>query len=49
MKEPYMFLIVIIPNPRNLKQKLDVYLQPFIIESNFFSEHSVETYNVSRK
>ena len=32
MKEQYMFLTVIVPGPRNLKDKLDVYLQPLISE-----------------
>ena len=32
MKEQYMFLTVIVPGPRNMKDKLDVYLQPLISE-----------------
>ena len=32
MKEQHMFLTVIVPSPRNMKDKLDVYLQPLISE-----------------
>ena len=32
MKEEYMFLTIIVPGPKNPKNKLDVFLQPFIAE-----------------
>ena len=32
MKDEYMFLSIIGPGPRNLKEKLDVFLQPLIAE-----------------
>ena len=32
MMMPYMFLTCIIPGPTNLKNKIDVYLQPLIDE-----------------
>ena len=44
-----MFLTVIVPGPRNLKDKLDVYLQPLISELQALWEIGVETYDISRK
>jgi hypothetical protein len=32
MKNPVLFLIVIIPGPKNPKRRVDVYLQPLIDE-----------------
>ena len=32
MKEAYMFLSVIVPGPNNPKNKIDVFLQPLIVE-----------------
>ena len=32
MKEEYIFLTVIVPGPKNPKNKLDVFLQPLIAE-----------------
>ena len=49
MKEQYMFLTVIVPGPRNSKDKLDVYLQPLISELQALWEIGVETYDISRK
>ena len=49
MKEQYMFLTVIVPSPRNPKDKLDVYLQPLISELQALCEIGVETYDISRK
>ena len=49
MKEQYMFLTVIVPSPRNPKDKLDVYLQPLIYELKTLWEIGVETYDISRK
>ena len=49
MKEQYMFLTVIVPSLRNLKNKLDVYLQPLISKLQALWEIGVETYDISRK
>ena len=32
MKDPYLFLTFIIPDPDNPKAKIDIYLQPLIDE-----------------
>lgn len=47
MKEPYMFLTVIVPGPKNPKHKLDVFLQPVIEELKQLWEEGVITYDVS--
>ena len=44
-----MFLTVIVLGSRNLKDKLDVYLQPLISELQALWEIGVETYHISRK
>ncbi|KAJ8761601.1 hypothetical protein K2173_004377 [Erythroxylum novogranatense] len=49
MKEAYMFLTVIVSGPTNPKQKIDVYLQPLILELQHLWETSVQTYDVSLK
>ena len=49
MKEEYMFLTVIVPGPKNPKNKLDVFLQPLIAELKDICEVGVETYDVSKK
>ena len=49
MKEEYMFFIVIVPGPKNPKNKLDVFLQPLIDELKELWEVGVETYDVSTK
>ena len=38
-----MFLTVLIPGPRNPKDKLDVYLQPLIHELNLLWDYGVES------
>ena len=48
MKEQYMFLTAIVLGPRNLKDKLDVYLQPLISELQALWEIGVETYDIYR-
>ena len=47
IKEQYMFLTAIVLSPRNLKDKLDVYLQPLISELQALWEIGVETYDIS--
>ncbi|XP_039123357.1 uncharacterized protein LOC120259972 [Dioscorea cayenensis subsp. rotundata] len=49
MKDPYMFLTVIVPGPKNPKKKLDVYLQPLIAELKHLWDVGVQTYDVSKK
>ena len=49
MKDEYMFLSVIVPGPRNPKEKLDVFLQPLIVELKELWEVGVQTYDVSSK
>ena len=49
MKEPHMFLSVIVPGPNNPKHKIDVFLQPLITELKHLWEVGVETYDVSQK
>ena len=49
MKDEYMFLSIIVPGPKNLKQKLDVFLQPLSTELKTLWEVGVCTYDISRK
>ena len=49
MKDEYMFLSIIVPGPKNPKQKLDVFLQPLIAELKTLWEVGVCTYDISRK
>ncbi|XP_049374826.1 uncharacterized protein LOC125839892 [Solanum verrucosum] len=49
MKDEYMFLSVIVPGPKNPKQKIDVFLQPLIEELKKLWEVGVQTYDVSSK
>ena len=48
MKDASMFLTVLIPAPRNPKDKLDVYLQPLIHELNLLWDYGVEAFDISR-
>ena len=45
MKDEYMFLTVIVPGPRNPKEKLDVFLQPLIAELKDLWDVGVQTYD----
>lgn len=49
MKNPIMFLTIIVPGPKNPKHKLDVYLQPLIEELNQLWSEGVTTYDISKK
>ncbi|XP_021626203.2 uncharacterized protein LOC110625022 [Manihot esculenta] len=40
MKDEYIFLTIIIPGPKNPKEKLDVYMQPLVKELKELVEHS---------
>ncbi|XP_075521479.1 uncharacterized protein LOC142554695 [Primulina tabacum] len=46
MKEKYMFLSVIAPGPSNPKDKLDVFLQPLIVELQSLWSNGVPTYDI---
>ncbi|XP_019051541.1 PREDICTED: uncharacterized protein LOC104587313 [Nelumbo nucifera] len=47
MKQPYLFLSLIVPGPNAPRNDIDVYLQPVIAELKELSEDGVETYNAS--
>ncbi|XP_049388507.1 uncharacterized protein LOC125852871 [Solanum stenotomum] len=49
MKDPYLFLSVIVPGPKNPKQQLDVFLQPLIAELKNLWNIGVNTYDISKK
>ena len=49
MKEPHIFLLVIVPGLNNPKHRIDVFLQPLIAELKHLWEVGVETYDVSQK
>ena len=49
MKETYLFLSIIIPEPNNPKNKIDVFLQPLIAKLKQLWEVGMQTYDVSRK
>ena len=49
MKNPYMFLTVIVPGPKNPKQNIDVFLQPLIAELNDLWTEGIPAYDISRK
>ncbi|XP_074352606.1 uncharacterized protein LOC141691745 [Apium graveolens] len=48
-KEPYMFLSILVPETKNPKQKIDVFLQPLIAELNMLWNIGVEIWDVSLK
>ena len=47
MTTPFMFLTCVIPDPKNPKNKIYVYLQPLIDELNMLWDVGIETYDVS--
>ncbi|KAL6561202.1 hypothetical protein OROMI_016803 [Orobanche minor] len=49
MKEQYMFLTVLVPGPHNPKDRLDVYLQPLIVELKQLWDVGVTSYDISKK
>ena len=49
MKETYLFLSIIVPGPNNPKNKIDVFLQPLIVELKQLWEAGMQTYDLSRK
>ena len=44
-----MFLSILVPRPKNPKDKLDVFLQPLIAELNHLWDVSMNTYDISKK
>ncbi|XP_043817332.1 uncharacterized protein LOC122725001 [Manihot esculenta] len=49
MKGEYMFLTILVPGPRNPKDKLDVYLQLLVTKLKDLWENGVETYDAFNK
>lgn len=49
MMEQHMFLTIIIPEPYNPKDMIDVFLQPVIAELTHMWEVGVRTYDISLK
>ncbi|XP_021621499.1 uncharacterized protein LOC110621531 [Manihot esculenta] len=49
MKDEYMFLTIIIPGPKNPKEKLDVYMQPLVKELKELWEIGVNTYDACQQ
>ncbi|KAG8366213.1 hypothetical protein BUALT_Bualt17G0053100 [Buddleja alternifolia] len=49
MDHPYMFLTLLVPDPRSPGRSLDVYLQPLIDKLKTLWNDGVETYDVSKK
>lgn len=49
MEQQYMFLTLIIPCPKNLENKIDVYLQSLVDELKLLWDVGVPTYDVSNK
>jgi len=47
MTTPFMFLICVIPGPKNSKNKIDVYLQPLIDELKELWDVGIETCDIS--
>lgn len=49
MKDEYMFLTVLVPGPKNPKDKIDVFLQPLISELKDLWSIGVESYDIESK
>ena len=49
MKQPYLFLSLVIPGPKSPGKNLDVYLRPLIDELKVLWEDGVQTWDVSTK
>ncbi|XP_073295278.1 uncharacterized protein [Primulina huaijiensis] len=49
MKDQYMFLTVLVPGPKNPKEKIDVFMQPLIAELKDLWSIGVETYDIVSK
>ena len=45
MKNPYIFLLLIIPSLKNSRQSIDSYLQPLIDKLKELWKNGVETYD----
>ena len=44
-----MFMSILVPGPKNPKDKLDVFLLPLISELNHLWDVGVNTYDISKK
>ena len=49
MKNPYMFLTMIVPGPKNPGKHLDIFLRPLINELKMLWSNGVDTYDAFRK
>ncbi|XP_050380039.1 uncharacterized protein LOC126797454 [Argentina anserina] len=49
MKQPYMFLSLLIPGPKGPGKSIDVYLQPLVEELKMLWNQGVETYDAFKK
>ena len=49
MKQPYLFLNMIVPGPKSHSKHIDVFLRPLIDELNVLWDVGVETYDAFRK
>lgn len=49
MKKPFMFLSLLVPDPKNPKGNLAVYMQPLIEELKQLWEIGAMTYDISQK
>ena len=49
MKEEFMFFTVLVPGPTNPKGKIDVFLQPLIVELKSLWGVGVQTYDISKR
>ncbi|XP_050211766.1 uncharacterized protein LOC126661927 [Mercurialis annua] len=47
--DEFMFLIVLVPRPRNPKQQMDVFLHPLIVKLNQLWEFGVKKFNVHNR
>ena len=48
LKQPYLFLSLLIPGPKSPRNDIDVFLEPLINELMELLELSVETYHASK-
>lgn len=49
MKDPYMFLTIVVPGPKNLSKHQDVFLSPLIDELKMLWSIGANIYDASRK
>lgn len=49
MKQPYLFLSLVIPGPKSLGKNLDIYLRPLIDELKVLWKDGLQTWDVATK